>query len=135
MRRNHELLSIRLSGLDGRRAVEARAEARIIQAWPLIVGPVLIRHTRLLRVRQRTLVMGCWTTEVISNLRQSAEATWPQVQARLQRLLGLELHHLEIVPCDPPEPRAPRAPARDPLASVLKKLRHLRNEGWTRERK
>jgi hypothetical protein len=135
MRRSHELLPIRLSGLDGRRAAEARSEARIAQVWHLIVGPALVRHTRLLRVRQRTLVMGCWTTEVMSNLRQSAEATWPQVQARLQRLLGLELHTLEIVPCDPPEPRPPRPEVQDPLASVLKKLRHLRNEGWTRERK
>lgn len=116
---------------DSRQAAEARAESRVARVWPLLVGPVLVRHTRLIRIRQRTLVMGCWQTEVIASLRQSAEATWPQVQARLERLLGLKLQRLEIVPCDPPEPRPEQPPVVDHLESVLRKYRALRNQGWT----
>ena len=103
-RRSPGLVPLQELAADPARGAEARTEARIARVWPLLVGPVLVRHTRLLRVRQRTLVLGCWKTEVMTSLRQSAEATWPQVQARLERLLGLKLQRLEIVPCDPPEP-------------------------------
>jgi len=135
MKRSRELLPIRAAAADTREAAEARAEARIALAWPLIVGPALVRHTKLLRVRQRTLVLGCWTTEVISNLRLSAKATWPQVQARIKRLLGLDLRAMDIVPCDPPEQSSPRPPVADPLLAVLSKMRSRQNQDWTRERK
>jgi hypothetical protein len=120
---------------DSRTTAEARTETRVTRIWPLLVGPVLMRHTRLIRVRQRTLVLGCWHPEVVTSLRQSAEATWPQVQARLERLLGLKLQRLEIVPCDPPEPQAEKPPVADYLASVLRKYRSLSNQGWTEKPK
>ena len=131
MRQRGELLPLRAAVQDGRAAAEARMEARVRKAWPFIVGPALVPHTRLLRVRHQTLVVGCWTTEVISNLRQSAEATWPQLQARLERLLGLKLRHLEIVPCDPPEPSPVKDPVADPLAAVLQRFRSFHKQDWT----
>jgi hypothetical protein len=130
-RRGSGLVPLKEIGPDRRAIAEARTEHRIARVWPLIVGPVLVRHTRLIRVRQKTLVLGCWTMEVMASLRQSAEATWPQVQARLERMLGLKLLRMEIVPCDPPEPRAERPPVQDHLESVLRKYRSLRNQGWT----
>lgn len=130
-KRRSGLTPLKQIALDPRAAAEAQAEARITRVWPLIVGPVLVRHTRLLRVRNRTLFMGCWKLEAMASLRQSAEATWPQVQARLERLLGLKLQRLEVVPCDPPEARSPRPAIVDPLAAVLRKYRALRNQGWT----
>lgn len=134
-RRSRGLVPLKELSTDSRLAAEARAESRVARVWPLLVGPVLVRHTRLLRIRQRTLVMGCWQTEVIASLRQSAEATWPQVQARLERLLGLKLQRLEIVPCDPPEPSPEKPPVVDHLDSVLRKYRALRNQGWTPRQK
>ncbi len=130
-KRRPGLTPLKLIALGPRASADAQAETRIGRVWPLIVGPVLVRHTRLLRVRNRTLVMGCWKLEAMVSLRQSAEATWPQVQARLERLLGLKLQKLEVVPCDPPEARTPQAPIADPLAAVLRKYRALRNQGWT----
>lgn len=130
-KRRPGLTPLKLIALGPRASGDAQAEARIERVWPLIVGPVLVRHTRLLRVRNRTLVMGCWKLEAMVSLRQSAEATWPQVQARLERLLGLKLQKLEVVPCDPPEARTPQATNVDPLAAVLRKYRTLRNQGWT----
>jgi hypothetical protein len=130
-RRTPGLVPLREISADPRALADARAEKRIARVWPLIVGPVLLHHTRLVRIRQRTLVMGCWKTEVMASLRQSAEATWPQVQARLERLLGLKFQKLEIVPCDPPESRPERPPAEDYLETVLRKYRSLRNQGWT----
>ena len=103
--------------------------------WPLLVGPVLVHHTRLIRIRQRTLVMGCWKTEVMAGLRKSAEATWPEVQARVERLLGLQLARLEIVPCDPPEPAPPKALPLDPFEAVLRKFRSMHKQGWTSRQK
>lgn len=127
MRRKHKgLVPLKEIAADSRTISEARTEARVARIWPLLVGPVLMRHTRLIRIRQRTLVLGCWKTEVIASLRQSAEATWPQVQARLERLLGLKLQRLEILPCDPPEPRPEKCPVLDHLESVLRKYRSLR---------
>lgn len=116
---------------DSRRAAEARTETRVARVWPLLVGSVLMHHTRLIRIRQRTLVLGCWKTEVITDLRSSAQATWPAVQARLERMLGLKLLRLEIVPCDPPESMPAKPPVTDHLESVLRKYRSLRNQGWT----
>jgi hypothetical protein len=134
-RKSKGLVPLKELATDSRSIAEARAESRVARVWPLLVGPALVRHTRLIRIRQRTLVLGCWKTEVIASLRQSAEATWPQVQARLERLLGLQLQRLEIVPCDPPEPVAIKVPVADHLASVLLKYRSLRNQGWTPKRK
>jgi hypothetical protein len=134
-RRSPGLVPLQELAADPRRGAEVRMETRIARVWPLLVGPVLVRHTRLLRVRQRTLVLGCWKTEVMTSLRQSAEATWPQVQARLERLLGLKLQRLEIVPCDPPEPAQEHRPPGDPLEAVLRKYRSLRKQGWTRSPK
>ncbi len=123
--RRSGLVPIREIATDNRASAEARMEARATRIWPLIVGPVLVRHTRLIRIRQRTLIVGCWTTEVIASLRQSAEATWPQVQARLERLLGLKLKRMDVVPCDPPQPPPPKPEAVDPLSAVLRKYRAL----------
>ena len=133
--RRSGLTPLKLIALDPRASADARAEARIARVWPLIVGPVLVRHTRLLRVRNRTLVLGCWKLEAMASLRQSAEATWPQVQERLERLLGLKLQRLEVIPCDPPEASPASAPISDPLAAVLRTYRALRNQGWTRKPK
>jgi len=120
---------------EARQIAERRAEVRLTKAWALVVGPALVNHTRLLRVRNRILVMGCWKPELIPNLRKSAEAVWPEIQARLERLLKLKLQKMEVLPCDPPEdlPEIPPPPA-DPLAAVLRKLRDLRNQGWTGRR-
>ena len=129
--KNKGLVPLKEIAADSRTIAEARTEARVARVWPLLVGTVLVHHTRLIRIRQRTLVLGCWKTEVITNLRQSAEATWPQVQARLERLLGLQLLRLEIVPCDPPEPQPEKLPVADYLESVLRKYRSLHKQGWT----
>lgn len=112
---------------------ERRAELRLAHAWPLVVGPALVNYTRPLRVRRGTLVMGCWKPELVPSLRKSAEAVWPEIQARIERLLKLTLQRVEVLPCDPPQKAepAPPAPPRDALAAVLRKLRDLRNQGWT----
>lgn len=130
-KRRSGLTPLKQIALDPRASADAQAEVRIARVWPLIVGPVLVRHTRLLRVRNRTLFMGCWKLEAMASLRQSAEATWPQVRARLERMLGLKLQRLEVVPCDPPDAPSPSPPIADPLAAVLRKYRALRNQGWT----
>lgn len=121
---------------DPIRAAERRAEMRLIKAWALVVGPALVKHTRLLRIRNRTLFMGCWKPEIIPNLRKSADAVWPEIQTRLQRLTHIKLQKIEVLPCDPPPPPAPPPPPRpaDPLDAVLTKLRALRNQGWTPRR-
>jgi len=127
------LQPIDLATEDPIRAAERRAEMRLTKAWALVVGPALVKHTRLLRVRNRTLFMGCWKPEIIPNLRKSAEAVWPDIQARLQRLTRIKLQKIEVLPCDPPPEPAPIKPTlpADPLAAVLTKLRALRNQGWT----
>jgi len=106
-------------------------EQRLRRAWPLVVGPLLMNHTRLLRVRGGILLVGCWQVSAIQNLRLSAQATWPQVQERIKRMLNLNLERIEIVPCDPPEPPAPPTPPKkeDPLLAVLELLRQRRKEG------
>ncbi len=114
-------------------AAERRAELRLARAWPLVVGPALVKYTRPLRVRRGTLVMGCWKPELVPSLRKSAEAVWPEIQARIERLLRVTLQRVEVLPCDPPpkEEATSPAPPRDTLAAVLRKLRDLRNQGWT----
>jgi hypothetical protein len=112
---------------------EARTEARLRRAWLLVVGPTLVNQTTLLRAHRGILVVGCWHPEVIPSLRRSADAIWPQLQARLERLWKLNFIRMEIVPCDPPEPEtAPVRPAAvDPLKAVLDLLREQGKGGWT----
>lgn len=129
--RERDLLPIRFASLKGHEAAEARMQARLERAWPLIVGPLLAKHTRLIRLHRGTLLMGCWTPELIPNLRKSAQAVWPQLQERVERQFKLKLLHLDIVPCDPPPPPKPRPEIKDPLEAVLRKLRALHNPGWT----
>jgi len=101
--------------------VQARTEARLRNAWLLVVGPALVHHTRLLRVHRGVLVVGCWHPQIIPNLRKSAEAVWPQVQERLRRMWKLEFRSMDIIPCDPPEPTAPAKPREpDALKAVLR---------------
>jgi hypothetical protein len=116
---------------------EARIEARLRRSWLLVVGATLVNQTRLLRAHRGTLVVGCWHAEVIPSLRQSAQETWPQIQARLERLWKLSFQRLEIVPCDPPEPVAPSKPPRevDAFDEVLKLFREQAKGGWTPRRK
>jgi hypothetical protein len=106
---------------------QARVEARLRHGWHLVVGPALVKHTRLLRVNRGVLVVGCWQPHIIPNLRRSAEAAWPQVQERLLKMWKLNFQSMEIVPCDPPDAPAPAKPTRDPDAfkAVLELLRSL----------
>lgn len=119
------------------KAREKRVQSRLERAWPLVVGPALVEHTRVLRVRGKVLVMGCWHPELVPSLRKSVEAIWPDLRKRLQTFLGLDFHRIEIFPCDPP-PAPPviekKAKIEDPLLEVLKKYRALRNQGWTPKR-
>jgi hypothetical protein len=128
-----EPLSALAAGPDRAAQAEARVEARLRRAWLLVVGPTLVRQTRLLRAHRGVLLVGCWHAEVIPSLRQTAAAIWPQLQARLERLWHLKFRGLEIVPCDPPPAEA--APARpvqaDPLAAVLNLLREQGKGDWT----
>jgi len=120
------LTPIAEAGLRGVEIVAAnlRAEAKIRRAWGLSVGPSLQRHTVFLRLRQGRLVIGAWDLAMIPSLRISAEATWPQLKARLERLTGLRLNRLELVPTDKPEPSAQPPPKPiDAFAEVLTRLR------------
>lgn len=120
------------------RGVEANAEAvaleRLQRAWPLVVGPNLARQTRLLRVRRGSLLVGCWHTEHIRELRAAAQGAWPEIQLRIQHSFRLKLHRIEITPCDPPPPPEPPPPPRseDPLDELLHLLRQRGNPGWTK---
>jgi len=111
---------------------EARAEARIRSAWLLVVGPTLVRQTRLLRLHRGILLVGCWHQDIIPSLRQSAQTIWPQLSERLERMWHLKLQRMEIVPCDPPEPQPPRPVRPDPLEAVLNLLREQAKGPWTR---
>ena len=105
-------------------AANLRAERKIRRAWGLSVGPSLQRHTVFLRLVQGRLVVGAWDLAMIPSLRVSAEATWPQLKERLERLTGLRLTRLELVPTDPPEPAVPHPPKPiDAFAEVLTRLR------------
>lgn len=113
------------AGLRGAESAAAnlRAEAKIRRAWALSVGPSLQRHTVFLRLVQGRVVVGAWELAMIPSLRISAEAAWPQVKERLERLTGLRLARLELVPTDPPVPSVPR-PAR-PVDAFAEVLAHL----------
>lgn len=114
-------------------SAEDRAARRIAGAWKLVVGPLLARHTRLIRITRGTMLVGCWHTEHIPHLRASAQAAWPDIRTRIQRGFGLELHRIEITPCDPPPPpEAPRqVEVEDPLDALLRHLRAHANPDWT----
>jgi hypothetical protein len=127
------LVPLRSLDRSGNRA--AQAEARLRRAWLLVVGPTLVNQTRLLRAHRGVLVVGCWHPELIPSLRLSAEAIWPQLRQRLERMWKLKFQRLEVVPCDPPEPEPEppprRSPRADPLRDVLEFLRRRHKEGWT----
>ena len=127
-------LSVAAGPGDRSSQAEARLEVRLRRAWLLVVGPTLVHQTRLLRAHRGVLLVGCWHAEVIPSLRQSVEAIWPQLQARLDRLWQLHFQRMEIVPCDPPVAAVPartETPA-DPLKEVLNLLREQAKGGWTR---
>jgi hypothetical protein len=118
--------------VDRAAQAEARVEARLRNAWLLVVGATLVNQTRLLRAHRGTLLVGCWHPEVIPSLRQSVDAVWPQLQARLQRLWKLNFQRMEIVPCDPPAPPEPRVAREevDAFKAVLNLLREQGKGGW-----
>lgn len=120
----------------GSAAREAKALERLSRAWPLVVGPALAPLTRPLHLRHRTLVLGCWRTDLIPGLRAGAEGAWPDVRDRLARMLNLKVERMEVVPCDPPPPSVPAVRREgDPLKLVLQRLRALRSGGWTPTRR
>ncbi len=121
------LLPLAAQPLRGREgaAREEDAALRLRQAWGLVVGPALRSRTRLLRIKEGRLLVGCWQAEWLGSAREAAEAAWPQVRERVQRLLGIRLRGLELVPCDPPDPQPEAAVEKDPLEALLRKYREL----------
>ena len=119
MRRGLEPLGAALP--DRKRAAELRAERRIRIAWPLLVGSPLQRLTRPLMLRSGCLVVGCWEPSLVPSLRLAAVDVWPEVRARLERMLRLKVQRLDVVACDPPETAAPEtaAPGGDALKELL----------------
>ncbi len=68
-------------------------------------------------------MLGCADPAFLSSLRQSAATSWPELQARIQRLTGLRLAAVQVEPCDPaPLPSEPSVPE-DAFAEVLKRYR------------
>lgn len=103
---------------------DLRAAAQLRPIWAYAVGPMLARRTRLMKVKDGRLIVGCWELHLIPSLREAAEQSWPTVRDRLARALGLRLSGFVIVPCDRPaeEEQAP-ATSGDPLRDVLERLR------------
>lgn len=112
----------------GARLPNQRAEARLRQAWPFVVGPALAGRTRPLRVERGTLVMGCWELSRIATLREAAAAVWPQIRDRIERALDLKLTGLQILPCDPPAKSPEPTQDPDPLCRALRLLEARRRE-------
>lgn len=81
---------------------ELAIQKRLSRSWILVVGPILVHQTCLIRIHRGTMLIGCWHYDIMSSLRQSAEITWPQIKARIKRLWKIHLHSVEVVPCDPP---------------------------------
>ena len=128
-RRGLRPVSGRGPGLPDPRILER--EARLRRAWDFLVGPALADRTRLLSFRHGVIAMGTWDLGRLPSLRQAAQATWPQVQARLAAALRLHAERIEVLPCDPPEPekRASTAPSRpttfDELLDALQRPRRV----------
>jgi hypothetical protein len=112
----------------GAQLPEQKAEARIRQAWPFLVGHALTECTRPLRLYRGVLVIGCWDLTRIGALRDSIEAVWPQLRARIKRALKMELMGLQVQPCDPPPPVVPHQTDPDPLRRALTLLILRRQE-------
>lgn len=107
------------------------AERRLRAAWPQLLGPAMAQCTCLLSARSGRLVLGCWDPALLSGLRQSAQAVWPELQARILRMTGLRFRGIQVDPCDPPVPEAPAAIPTDPLSAVLKRYRRLSKDPFT----
>lgn len=117
-----------LPGADAHRA----AEERLRRGWPQLLGPSMAPRTCLLSARRGRLVLGCWDPALLSGLRQSIQAVWPDLQARVLRMTGLRLSSAQVEPCDPPPPAPPvPAPEADPLAAVLRRYRALAKVPFT----
>lgn len=119
------LASVPLRGREAEAKAEAAAE-QLRNAWGVVVGPALVKHTRLLRLHRGQLVVGCWHPESLKALREAAQAAWPQVQRRIQRLVGVRVVAMDIVPCDPPEAGPAPEVEEDPFKAMLAKLRAQR---------
>ena len=108
------------------------AENRLRRGWPQLLGPSMAPRTCLLSARQGRLVVGCWDPALLSGLRQSIRAVWPELQARVLRMTGLRLSSAQVEPCDPPPPSPPAPIAEaDPLAAVLRRYRALAKVPFT----
>ena len=103
------------------------AEQRLRQAWPQLLGPVLAQRTRLLQARRGRLILGCWDPALLSGLRHSAQAAWPELRARIQRMTGLTLQVVQVEPCDPPPPPPAHTRPLDPLEAVLQHYRRRKD--------
>jgi hypothetical protein len=132
--RRGELVPLNEAGAKAQELIEARTTRRLTTSWAWVVGPALVRHTRLLRVHRGVLVLGCWRTDLIKDLRAAVDNVWPQIQNRIEHALSLRLQKVKVEPCDPPDPiKVPpiRQPDEDPLRAVLEKLRTQHNRDWT----
>jgi len=89
------------------------------------------QRTCLLRARKGRLVLGCWDPALLSGLRQSAQAVWPELKARIHRMTGLAFNTVQVEPCDPPLPEPPASQPEDPLKAVLERFRQLRRPPFT----
>ena len=74
-------------------------------------------------LRSGCLVVGCWEPSLVPSLRLAAADVWPEVRARLERMLRLKVQRLDVVACDPPETSEATAPeAAAPGGDALKEL-------------
>jgi hypothetical protein len=96
---------------------------RLKGAWKQVVGAALAEHARPVAIRRRILVLGCTDPAILSSLRLSVSAAWPELQSRIERLTGLKLAAVQVEPCDPEAPAPPRPMAADPFAEILKRYR------------
>jgi len=110
-----------------RRLGEALAAAGTVErlqgAWKHVVGAALAERARPLAIRRRVLVLGCSDPALLSSLRHSVAAVWPELRLRIERLTGLKLAAVQVEPCDPEVPPPPRPVVADPFAEILKRYR------------
>lgn len=107
------------------------AEHRLRLAWQQLLGPAMAHCTCLISARKGILMLGCWDPALLSGLRQSAQAVWPELQARILRMTRLRFTRIQVDPCDPPIPEPPPAIHPDPLSAVLRRYRHLAKDPFT----